>query len=160
MTVLGGGIVDIENILSAYGIQTNVVDVINGPNIVRYVCSVPCGTRLGSICSLERELSMYMESDVNIVAPIAGTRFIGFDISKDKTDLVKFVPRSDGQIYLGKDVYGSNVVMNLRKAPHILVAGTTGSGKSVCLNSMICCELLSGSELYLFDPKKVEFRSI
>lgn len=149
---------DVTDILSSYGISAKVIDKITGPNVVRYVCSVPCGTRIGSVLGIERELSMYLESQVNIVAPIPGTKFVGIDVRREKCDLIKFKPRSDGQIYLGKDVYGSDVIMNLRKAPHILVAGTTGSGKSVCLNSMICCELMSGSELYLLDPKRVEFR--
>ena len=149
---------NVTEVLASYGIESNEVDVVTGPNLERHVLSVPCGTRLGSVLGLERELSMYLGSQVNIVAPIPGTKFIGVDVRRSKSDLIKFKPRSDGQIYLGKDVYGSDVVMNLRKAPHILVAGTTGSGKSVCLNSMICCELMSGSELYLLDPKRVEFK--
>ena len=149
---------NVTDVLASYGISAQLVDTITGPNTVRYVCSVPCGTRIGSVLGLEKELSMYLESQVNVVAPIPGTKFVGIDVRREKSDLIKFKPRSDGQIYLGKDVYGSDVVMNLRKAPHILVAGTTGSGKSVCLNSMICCELLSGSEMYLLDPKRVEFK--
>ena len=120
---------NVTDVLASYGISAQLVDTITGPNTVRYVCSVPCGTRIGSVLGLEKELSMYLESQVNVVAPIPGTKFVGIDVRREKSDLIKFKPRSDGQIYLGKDVYGSDVVMNLRKAPHILVAGTTGSGK-------------------------------
>lgn len=162
---------EIVNALKVYGYETKVVAWERGPIITRYELTPPPGVKLGRITSLTDELRMYLAvKNVRIVAPIPGKSTIGIEVpNKHREDVLlgdilrsSLVPKAkkDLNIIIGKDISGKLVSIDLNKLPHLLVAGTTGSGKSVCLNSMIASLVLNLSpeevRFIMVDPKMVE----
>jgi DNA segregation ATPase FtsK/SpoIIIE, S-DNA-T family len=152
-------------------LKCKVVDYHVGPAVTQYELEVKSGTKVNRIVSLNREIALELAAkDVRIQAPIPGKKTIGIEIPNRVTTMVtlrdvfeKF-PRSlsDSKlaVVLGKNIMGEPIFMEINNTPHLLVAGATGSGKSVCINSIIVSLLMRTKpdevKLVLIDPKKVE----
>ena len=158
---------ELESVLRDFGITAKVVKIHIGPAVTQYELTVPNGTKVSKITSVNKEIALAMAAkDVRIQAPIPGKSTIGIEIPNPKVCAVKIkeilLSRGEGKINvaLGKDIYGNPVLADLTKMPHLLIAGSTGSGKSVCTNSIICSILMNYRpdevKLVLVDPKKVE----
>ena len=161
----------LERVLNDFDIKAKVVEIHVGPAVTQYELTVPSGTKVSRISSINKEIALALAAkDVRIEAPIPGKSTVGIEIPNQH---VMSVPireileatskeKSDNNILvaLGKDLMGNSIVADIAKMPHLLVAGSTGSGKSVCVNSMICSILMrykpSDVKLVLVDPKKVE----
>ncbi len=148
--------------LSQFGISVAAGDITKGPTITRYEVYPAKGVRVDKIVSLERDLARATRAErINILAPIPGKDTVGIEIAnsrKVKVTLRELLESDDWQmskakipLALGKDVYGKTIIADLAQMPHCLVAGTTGSGKSVCINSIIA------SILYRFTPDQLRF---
>jgi S-DNA-T family DNA segregation ATPase FtsK/SpoIIIE len=161
----------LEQALANYGVRGKVTAIQMGPVIVTFEFAPAPGTRTGKIVQLENDLAMALEAQsVRIVAPIPGKAVVGIEIPNMKRETVylKEILEDDGfkksasklQICLGKDTKGAPVSVNLSKMPHLLVAGTTGSGKSVAVNGMITSILYSATpeevRFIMVDPKMLE----
>jgi S-DNA-T family DNA segregation ATPase FtsK/SpoIIIE len=161
----------LEQALSNYGVRGKVTAIQMGPVIVTFEFAPAPGTRTGKIVQLENDLAMALEAQsVRIVAPIPGKAVVGIEIPNKKRETVylKEILEDDSfrksaskvQICLGKDTKGTPVSVNLSKMPHLLVAGTTGSGKSVAVNGMITSILYSATpeevRFIMVDPKMLE----
>jgi S-DNA-T family DNA segregation ATPase FtsK/SpoIIIE len=157
--------------LANYGVQGKVTAIQMGPVIITFEFAPAPGTRTGKIVQLENDLAMALEAQsVRIVAPIPGKAVVGIEIPNKKRETVylKEILEDEGfkkagnklQICLGKDTKGAPVSVNLAKMPHLLVAGTTGSGKSVAVNGMITSVLYSATpeevRMIMVDPKMLE----
>ncbi len=161
----------LEQALANYGVRGKVTAIQMGPVIVTFEFAPAPGTRTGKIVQLENDLAMALEAQsVRIVAPIPGKAVVGIEIPNKKRETVylKEILEDDSfrksgsklQICLGKDTKGAPVSVNLSKMPHLLVAGTTGSGKSVAVNGMITSILYSANpeevRFIMVDPKMLE----
>jgi S-DNA-T family DNA segregation ATPase FtsK/SpoIIIE len=161
----------LEQALGNYGVRGKVTAIQMGPVIITFEFAPAPGTRTGKIVQLENDLAMALEAQsVRIVAPIPGKAVVGIEIPNKKRETVylKEILEDDGfkksasklQICLGKDTKGAPVSVNLSKMPHLLVAGTTGSGKSVAVNGMITSILYSANpeevRFIMVDPKMLE----
>lgn len=164
----------IENTLDGFNIPAKVVNLVHGPTVTRYELEMPPGISVNKVPPLQNDIAMRLESPsgVLIEAPIPGKNLLGIQVpNKVKATVgMREIVQSDQFVrskktsltfVVGKDVVGNPVVMDLAKTPHLLVAGTTGSGKSVCLNCMITSLIAKYSpeelRLILIDPKQVEF---
>lgn len=163
----------IEKTLESFGITAKVVEVNLGPTITQYAIEIPAGTKLSKILALQNDLALALATptgNVRIEAPIPGKSLIGIEIpnispenvslkSILSTDLMR-ASKSKLTVGLGLDVTGNPVVADIAKMPHVLIAGTTGSGKSVLMNALIATLLFRASpqevKLILVDPKRVE----
>ncbi|MDQ3198442.1 MAG: DNA translocase FtsK [Verrucomicrobiota bacterium] len=148
--------------LGQFGIQVAAGDITKGPTITRYEVYPAKGVRVDKIVSLERDLARATRAErINILAPIPGKDTVGIELAnsrKVKVTLRELLQSEDWNastaklpIALGKDVYGKTIIADLAQMPHLLVAGTTGSGKSVCINALIA------SMLYRFTPDELRF---
>ena len=148
--------------LGQFGIQVAPGDITKGPTITRYEVYPAKGVRVDKIVSLERDLARATRAErINILAPIPGKDTVGIELAnsrKVKVTLRELLQSEDWNastaklpIALGKDVYGKTIIADLAQMPHLLVAGTTGSGKSVCINALIA------SMLYRFTPDQLRF---
>ncbi|MDQ3546067.1 MAG: DNA translocase FtsK [Verrucomicrobiota bacterium] len=148
--------------LGQFGIQVAPGDITKGPTITRYEVYPAKGVRVDKIVSLERDLARATRAErINILAPIPGKDTVGIELAnsrKVKVTLRELLQSEDWHastaklpIALGKDVYGKTIIADLAQMPHLLVAGTTGSGKSVCINALIA------SMLYRFTPEELQF---
>ena len=148
--------------LGQFGIQVAAGDITKGPTITRYEVFPAKGVRVDKIVSLERDLARATRAErINILAPIPGKDTVGIELAnsrKVKVTLRELMQSTDWTetkaklpIALGKDVYGKTIIADLAQMPHLLVAGTTGSGKSVCINALIA------SMLYRFTPDELRF---
>lgn len=163
----------IEKTLDSFGIQAQVVEVNPGPAVTQYAMKIALGTKVSKITSLASDMALALAAptgQVRIEAPIPGRDVVGIEIPNRGLEFVtlKKMLTSDAMqkaksklaVALGLDVSGSPVVGDIGKMPHVLVAGTTGSGKSVLLNSWICSILYRTTpaevRLILIDPKRVE----
>jgi DNA segregation ATPase FtsK/SpoIIIE, S-DNA-T family len=163
----------IETTLQSFGIGAKVVEVNLGPAVTQYALNIAVGTKLSKITGLANDLALATEAptgQIRIEAPIPGRNLVGIEIPNRSLELVslKTMLASDIMtknksrllVSLGLDVSGSPVVADIGKMPHVLIAGTTGSGKSVMINSFICSLLFRASpdevKLILIDPKRVE----
>ena len=157
----------LENVLHDFGITAKVVKIHIGPAVTQYELTVPNGTKVSKITSVNKEIALAMAAkDVRIQAPIPGKSTIGIEIPNSAVNTVKIkeilLTKGTGKINvaLGKDIMGTPILADLAKMPHLLIAGSTGSGKSVCTNSIICSILMNyrpdECKLVLVDPKKVE----
>src|SRR5262249_11102954 len=145
-----------------YGVRGKVKEIHIGPVVTMFEFAPAPGTRTGKIAQLENDLAMALEAQaVRIVAPIPGKSVVGVEVPNRNREMVFLKEillddsfqnaRAKMQIALGKDIKGAPVSVNLAKMPHLLVAGTTGSGKSVAVNAMIT------SILYNATPEEVRF---
>ena len=163
----------LEEVLRDFRIPIREITCSCGPTITRYEIKPEAGVRVKQIANLVDDISMALaRSGVRIEAPIPGKAAVGIEVPNEKPSAVKLRNLIETQEFvehksklascLGADVSGNPVVFDIEKMPHLLVAGTTGSGKSVCINSIIMSILYhakpSEVKLLLIDPKKVEFK--
>ena len=161
----------LEKVLEDFDVKGKVVAINPGPAVTQYEMEIKSGTKLSKISSLNKEIALALAAkDVRIQAPIPGKATIGIEIPNKKITMVhvreilESVPVSfkDSKLLvtLGKNIMGKPVFTEINKTPHLLVAGSTGSGKSVCINSIIVSILMRTRpdevKLVLVDPKKVE----
>lgn len=161
----------IERVLNDFQLYGKVVNIHEGPAVTQYEVEVKSGTKLSRIVSINRELALALAAkDVRIMAPIPGKSTVGIEIPNriitpvPIREVLENVPKnmenSNILVVLGKDLMGNVMTADLTKMPHLLVAGSTGSGKSVCINSFIASILMRYTpnqvKLILVDPKKVE----
>lgn len=163
----------IEKTLESFGIVAKVVEVNLGPTITQYALEIPLGTKLSKIISLQNDLALALATstgNVRIEAPIPGKSLVGIEIPNLSPEIVNLkgilsddamrANKSKLAIGLGLDVSGNTVTTDIGKMPHVLIAGTTGSGKSVLINAIIATMLFRASpqeiKLILVDPKRVE----
>ena len=161
----------IESVLKDFDIESKVVSAHVGPSVTQYELEVKTGTKLSKITAINRELALALAStDVRIQAPIPGKGTVGIEIPNKKNSMVSVrevlermpanMADSKLAVTLGRDIMGNPQYCEINKTPHLLVAGATGSGKSVCINSMIVSILMRTRpdevRLILVDPKKVE----
>ena len=162
---------DLEDVLNEYGIEAKVVNYERGPVITRFELSVSKGTRVKRIVALTDDIAMNLEAkSIRIEAPIPGKNAIGIEIPNEIQGSVYFSNaikdkklkknKSPIEIILGKNIIGENVTVNLGKMPHLLIAGRTGSGKSVCINTLISSIISRATadevRFIMVDPKMVE----
>jgi S-DNA-T family DNA segregation ATPase FtsK/SpoIIIE len=162
--------------LGQFGIAVAPGDITKGPTITRYEVYPAKGVRVDKIVSLERDLARATRAErINILAPIPGKDTVGIELAntrKVKVTLRELLESSDWEeakarakipLALGKDVYGKSIIADLGQMPHLLVAGTTGSGKSVCINGLIASMLVRFTpeelQLIMIDPKVVELQT-
>ena len=158
-------------VLRDFGIEAKVVDTHVGPAVTQYEFEIKAGTKVSKILSLNREIALALAAkDVRIQAPIPGKNTIGIELPNKKVSMVSVrevltsIPASKSNskllTVLGRDIMGNPQWMEIDKTPHLLVAGATGSGKSVCINSILASILMRTKpdevKLVLVDPKKVE----
>ncbi|MBE6161544.1 MAG: hypothetical protein E7158_04960 [Firmicutes bacterium] len=157
----------LERVLKDFQIQGKVVEIHVGPAVTQYELTVPAGTKLSRISAINKEIALALAAkDVRIQAPIPGKSTIGIEIPNASVSPVKIkeilINKSSGKIdvALGKNIMGASILADLARMPHLLIAGSTGSGKSVCTNSIIASILMKyrpdECKLVLVDPKKVE----
>lgn len=163
----------IEKTLDSFGIDAKVVEVNGGPAVTQYALEVSLGTKLSKITSLERDLALALAAPtgtIRIEAPIPGRSLIGIELPNRAAEFVSLRKmlesdemrghKSKLAVALGLDVSGKPIVADIGKMPHVLIAGQTGSGKSVCINTFLASLLFrcapSEVKLILVDPKRVE----
>lgn len=159
-------------ILNEFGVEAQLVKIHIGPSVTKFEIKPELGVRVNKISNLQNDIKMGLAAkDIRIEAPIPGKASVGIEIPNvEKTsvqmkDLMRTIPDSmkDKKLLfcLGKDLMGNNVYGELNRMPHLLIAGATGSGKSVCVNAIISSILMRTKpdevKLVLIDPKKVEF---
>ncbi len=155
--------------LGEFGIPAIVVNVEEGPVITQYELELAPGIKVGKILSLANDIAMALKSTtVRIVAPLPGKSTVGVEVPKSERGIVKLRELLQGAdfkaqalpFHIGRDVSGQPLAADIAEMPHLLVAGTTGSGKTVCLNTLILSILMTRSpretELLMVDPKTVE----
>ncbi|MBE2181405.1 MAG: DNA translocase FtsK [Chthoniobacterales bacterium] len=148
--------------LRQFGLEASAGDITRGPTVTRFEVYPARGVRVDRIISLERDIARATRAEkINILAPIPGKDTVGIEIANSKKIKVVFRELLESEewastkakipLALGKDVYGRTIIADLAQMPHLLVAGTTGSGKSVCINAIIA------SMLYRFSPEELRF---
>ena len=162
----------LEETLSSFGVETRTVGICSGPSVTRYEIQPAAGVKISKITNLADDIALNLAaSGVRIEAPIPNKAAVGIEVPNRNRRMVTMREVIDQPQYknaksklnvaLGKDITGEFVYSDLTKMPHLLIAGTTGSGKSVCLNSMIVSILYNATpeevKLLMIDPKQVEF---
>ena len=161
----------LETALSSFGVQAKVTEVTLGPSVTRYELEIAVGTRVSKVVNLADDIKLSLAvTDVRIEAPIPGKSAIGIEVPNKVKSMVGFKElvsskdfknaKSKISFCVGKDIAGSVIVGNIEKMPHLLIAGATGSGKSVCINTIIMSMLYHASpddvKMIMVDPKMVE----
>ena len=163
----------LEDTLRDFGIESKVIDISKGPVITRYELQPAPGVKVNRITSLNDDIALTMKATtVRIVAPIPGKSCVGIEVPNADTSMVflreilessefqKLAASSKLAMALGKDISGKSVVTDLGDMPHLLIAGTTGSGKTVCVNSLIMSMVYNATpeelKFLMVDPKMVE----
>lgn len=158
----------LQTTLSDFGIKASVVGWIAGPTVTLFKVDLPAGVRVSRITALNDDLALALAAPgVRIFAPIPGTNHVGIEVPNAKrqnvylADVITDAPDGPLQIAIGKDVEGNSIVTDLARMPHLLIGGTTGSGKSVSINAMIMSILMRATpdevRFIMIDPKRVEF---
>jgi S-DNA-T family DNA segregation ATPase FtsK/SpoIIIE len=156
--------------LGHFGIQAEVTDAVSGPRVTRYELQLAPGTKVSRVSALRDDLAYALAAreEIRIIAPIPGKQAVGVEVANPNANIVtlgdiyKGFPADAGPLmaWLGIDIGGSAVYVDLARMPHVLVAGSTGTGKSVCLNVLLASLLLRSTpeelRIILIDPKKVE----
>jgi DNA segregation ATPase FtsK/SpoIIIE, S-DNA-T family len=155
--------------LANFGVEATLVGQVAGPRVTRYELQLAPGTKVGKVAALKDDLAYALATtEIRILAPIPGKQAVGVEVPNLAPNLVTlgdiFEPVPAGasplSVWLGKDISGASVWADLARMPHILIAGTTGSGKSGCINTMLCSILLQATpddvRMILVDPKRVE----
>ncbi len=155
--------------LGHFGVEAKIVGIVSGPHVSRYELRLAPGTKVKKVTELANDLAYALAStDIRILAPIPGKQAVGVEVPNAKRRLVRLGDIYQGRPakasplvgWLGKDIAGKAVWTDLQKMPHVLVAGTTGSGKSGCINAVLSSILMSASpnevRMVLVDPKRVE----
>ncbi len=161
----------IQKTLSNFGVSVTMADVNVGPTVTQYTLKPHEGVKLNKITTLDRDLALALASHpIRIEAPIPGKSLVGVEVPNKKAALVRLRPVVESQVFksnpsklkvaLGLDVAGNPQIADIAKMPHLLIAGATGSGKSVCINSLLLSLIYQNSpselKLILVDPKRVE----
>ena len=163
----------IEKTLESFGITARVVEVNKGPAVTQYALEVALGTKLSKITALERDLALALAAPtgtIRIEAPIPGRSLVGIELPNISPELVPFRKMIESEVMkgndsklavsLGLDVSGKSFIAEIGRMPHVLIAGQTGSGKSVCINAFLSSLLFRATpsevKLILVDPKRVE----
>ena len=160
----------LEETLGHFGIEATVADTVSGPRVTRYELQLAPGTKVGRISALRDDLAYALAAreELRIIAPIPGKQAVGVEVPNPEASLVTLgditreFPEHAGPLmaWLGLDLGGKPVYIDLAKMPHLLIAGSTGTGKSVCLNALLASVLLRSTpedlRMILIDPKKVE----
>jgi S-DNA-T family DNA segregation ATPase FtsK/SpoIIIE len=155
--------------LAHFGVEATVVGQISGPRVTRYELQLAPGTKVGKVANLKDDLSYALATtEIRILAPIPGKQAVGVEVPNLSPNLVTLgdiyddLPQTASplSVWLGKDISGASVWADLARMPHILIAGTTGSGKSGCINTILTSILLRATpdeaRLILIDPKRIE----
>ncbi len=155
--------------LGHFGVEAKVIGRVTGPHITRYELRLAPGTKVAKVAQLKDDLAYALAAtDIRILAPIPGKQAVGVEVPNARRRIVHLGdvfqdPPEDWSpltVWLGKDIAGRAIGADLAKMPHLLVAGTTGAGKSACVNAMLCSVLLRATphevRLVLVDPKQVE----
>jgi len=155
--------------LSNFGIEATMAGQVVGPRVTRYELQLAPGTKVGKVAALKDDLAYALATtEIRILAPIPGKQAVGVEVPNLAPNVVTLgdifeelpAPASPLSAWLGKDISGASVWADLARMPHILIAGTTGSGKSGCINTMLCSILLRSTpddvRMILVDPKRVE----
>ncbi len=161
------------DVLQSFGVRTTLVDIARGPSVTRYELAPAAGVKLSKITGLADDIALNLATSGVRIAPIPGKTAVGIEVPNKDRDAVnlreviespeykKGAQKSKLSVALGKDISGKICTMDIAKMPHLLIAGTTGSGKSVCVNAMILSILYNATpeevKLVMIDPKKVEF---
>jgi S-DNA-T family DNA segregation ATPase FtsK/SpoIIIE len=163
----------IENTLDSFGIKAKVVEVNYGPSVTQYALEISRGTKLSKITGLSTDLALALAAptgQIRIEAPIAGRSLVGIEVPNHSAQFVTLRTmlaskdmknqKSKLAVALGINVAGKPAIADVAKMPHVLIAGATGSGKSVCINTIMCSILFRASpdevKFILVDPKRVE----
>jgi S-DNA-T family DNA segregation ATPase FtsK/SpoIIIE len=155
--------------LGHFGVEAKIVGIVSGPHVSRYELRLAPGTKVKKVTELSNDLAYALAStDIRILAPIPGKQAVGVEVPNSRRRLVRLGDIYQGRPakasplvgWLGKDIAGNAVWTDLQKMPHVLVAGTTGSGKSGCINAVLSSILMAASpnevRMVLVDPKRVE----
>jgi DNA segregation ATPase FtsK/SpoIIIE, S-DNA-T family len=155
--------------LANFGVDANLIGQVVGPRVTRYELQLAPGTKVGKVAALKDDLAYALATtEIRILAPIPGKQAVGVEVPNLAPNIVTLgdiyeelqPPASPLSVWLGKDISGAAVWTDLARMPHILIAGTTGSGKSGCINTMLCSILLRATpdelRMILVDPKRVE----
>jgi S-DNA-T family DNA segregation ATPase FtsK/SpoIIIE len=156
--------------LGHFGVQAEVTEAVSGPRVTRYELQLAPGTKVSRVTALRDDLAYALAAreEIRIIAPIPGKQAVGVEVANPNAtmvtlgDLFRDFPEGAGPLmsWLGIDIGGSAVYLDLARMPHILIAGSTGTGKSVCLNAILASILLRATpddlRMILIDPKKVE----
>ncbi len=155
--------------LAHFGVEATVIGEISGPRVTRYELQLAPGTKVAKVAALKDDLSYALATtEIRILAPIPGKQAVGVELPNLAPNLVTLgdifeplpAPASPLAVWLGKDISGAAVWTDLARMPHLLIAGTTGSGKSGCLNAILTSILLRATpdevRLILIDPKRIE----
>lgn len=158
-------------LLQSFGVESKILNISYGPSITRFELQPAPGVKISRIKNLSDDIALGMASaDVRIEAPIPGKKAIGIEVPNEKKQMVLFREVIETDVFssspsnltigLGKTIAGKPLIADIEKMPHLLIAGATGSGKSVCVNTIICSILYKASpdevKLLLIDPKMVE----
>ncbi len=161
----------IEGTLRSFGVESEVKQIMHGPSITRFAIQIAPGVKVSRVANTSDNLALELKTKhVRVEAPIQGTNYIGIEVPNQLVSTVALREVLDSpemrnspsplMVALGKDIAGSPVLCDLSKMPHLLIAGATGSGKSVCINSIVCSLLYRTSpdqvRLIMIDPKQVE----
>lgn len=161
----------LAKVLQEFGVVAKVSDIFIGPSVTKFELTLEPGTRVNKITALHDDIKLALATkEIRIEAPIPGKAAIGIEVANEQSstvafkDVLKDIPSNMKEnkllVGLGKDISGKSIFVPLNKTPHLLVAGATGSGKSVCINTIICSLLMRATpeevKLILVDPKKVE----
>ena len=158
----------LQETLESFAIMAEVVGWVAGPTVTLFKVDLPAGVRVSRITALEQDIALALAAPgVRIFAPIPGTNYVGIEVPNRTRqsvllgDVIKDAPAGPLQIVIGKDVEGRSIISDLAKMPHLLIGGTTGSGKSVAINAMIMSILMRATpsevRFIMIDPKRVEF---
>jgi DNA segregation ATPase FtsK/SpoIIIE, S-DNA-T family len=155
--------------LANFGVEAHLTGQVVGPRVTRYELQLAPGTKVGKVAALKDDLAYALATtEIRILAPIPGKQAVGVEVPNLAPNVVTLgdifdeVPAgaSPLSVWLGKDISGASVSADLARMPHVLIAGTTGSGKSGCINTMLCSILLRATpdevRMILVDPKRVE----
>ena len=163
----------LEETLASFKVQARVVHVTHGPAISRFELELAAGTKVNKVSELEKDIAYAMSATaVRIEAPIPGKRLVGVEVPNRKVrtvtlrEVLESEPMQNAKsiltVAIGKDIAGAPIVCDLAKMPHLLIAGQTGSGKSVCINAIINSLLFRASpdevKMIMIDPKVVELQ--
>lgn len=158
----------LQGTLHEFGLSSRVVDYVSGPLVTTFRIEMGEGERVSRIKNLEDDIALALAAEkVRIFAPIRGTSYVGIEIPNSRRanvhlgDVLPYATGGPLEVAIGRDSAGKPVVADIAKMPHMLVAGTTGSGKSVMINSMVMSLLMRSTpkqvRLIMIDPKRVEF---
>lgn len=158
----------LQQTLQDFNINAEVVGWIAGPTVTLFKVDLPAGVRVSKVTALNDDIALALATTgIRIFAPIPGTNYVGIEVPNRKRqtvllgDVLPDAKTGPLQIAIGKDVEGNSIISDLSKMPHLLIGGTTGSGKSVSINAMIMSILMRATpaevRFILIDPKRVEF---